>query len=60
MVILINFLNDRREQYKNHMILKSWDKLPDYMLPRKQIKLQEMPRNAHGKIDRAALKGGIQ
>ena len=30
--------------------------LPDYMLPNKKIKLQAMPINLNGKIDRVKLK----
>ncbi|MBQ1390186.1 MAG: AMP-binding protein, partial [Firmicutes bacterium] len=31
-------------------------KLPDYMVPRKFIPLESMPRNAHDKVDRVRLK----
>ena len=32
--------------------------LPDYMLPNKKIRLETMPHNLNGKIDRAKLRGG--
>lgn len=32
------------------------DKLPDYMMPRKLIVMDELPLNPNGKIDRAGLK----
>ncbi len=33
--------------------------IPDYMLPNKLIRVEKMPLNANGKIDRVALKGII-
>lgn len=39
------------------MIIKTLNKtLPVYMLPNKKIKLDKMPLNLNGKIDRVKLK----
>lgn len=35
------------------------EKLPAYMLPRRRFKLESMPHNLNGKIDRAALRGMV-
>ena len=35
------------------------DKIPDYMVPNKVIKMSSLPINLNGKIDRVVLKGSL-
>ena len=51
--IVLFYVGSLQENDVNDL-LKAY--LPDYMLPNKEIKLQEMPINLNGKIDRVKLK----
>ena len=50
--IVLYIEDDLEKSYINHKISKL---VPDYMLPNRVVKLDKIPINANGKIDRAVL-----
>lgn len=53
---MILFLYTGKELEKKTISRQLGERIPRYMMPNKYILLEEMPRNANGKIDRKRLK----
>lgn len=55
-IVLFFTQKEECEDFNKEITLKLKKKLPDYMIPNRFIKLEEMPKNKNGKIDRNLLK----
>lgn len=53
---MILFLYTGQEVEKKELSKRLGEKIPRYMMPNRYLRLEEMPRNANGKIDRRRLK----
>lgn len=53
---IVLFLTSQRQIARGEMQEQLSGLLPEYMIPKKVVQLEEMPLNANGKIDRTRLK----
>jgi acyl-coenzyme A synthetase/AMP-(fatty) acid ligase len=52
---LVTFVSGLETLDENRALAYCRDRLPDYMVPRKVVLINDMPVNANGKIDKAGL-----